>query len=132
MRTAGQSVLNSDINVTPLVDVCLVLLIIFMVITPVIVTGVPVQLPTAGTAEPLARQPLQISVMADGTLFIGSTVAQPGEAGTVLARVQASGDRPVVVQADKSLNYGKVLAVLDLCRRAGFTRVGLAAQKLED
>jgi len=132
MRAAGRSVLNSDINVTPLVDVCLVLLIIFMVITPVIVTGVPVQLPTAGTAEPLPQQPLQISVMADGTLFIGKTVAHFEEAEAVLARVRAEGDRPIVIQADKSLNYGKVLAVLDRCRKAGFTKVGLAARKLED
>lgn len=126
MRAAAHSALTSDINVTPLVDVCLVLLIIFMVVTPMIVTGLPVDLPSARTGDPLARQPLQITLTADGNVWLGDSVVRVDELASALTREDTG--RPVVLQADRSLPYGKVIEALDRCRAAGFRDVGLAAQ----
>jgi biopolymer transport protein TolR len=129
MHVAARSSLTSEINVTPLVDVCLVLLIIFMVVTPMIVTGLPVDLPGAKTGDALARQPLQITLTADGSVWLGDSVMRVEELGSALQRENT--DRPVVLQADKSLLYGKVVEALDGCRAAGFRDVGLAAQPRE-
>jgi biopolymer transport protein ExbD len=128
MRAISRTALTSDINVTPLVDVCLVLLIIFMVVTPLMVTNVPVNLPVVGTGEALARQPLQITLQGDGTLFIGDQVLRMEQATSALERERGTADRPIVVQADKTLPYGRVVELLDICRRAGFSNVGLAAR----
>lgn len=129
MRAIPQGRLSSEINVTPLVDVCLVLLIIFMVVTPLIVTQVPVELPVVGSAEPLARQPLQVTLTADGTLHVGSQIVRAEEAAVALGRERERSDREVVVQADAAIAYGKVADLLAICRAAGFSSVGLAAQR---
>jgi biopolymer transport protein TolR len=124
MRTA----LQADINVTPLVDVCLVLLIIFMVVTPMIVSGVPVKLPAARTGGPVGdpdRQ-LPITVKEDGSLYFDATVIRPEQlANELQERHAAHPDRPVVVRGDQHVQYGEVVAVLDACRKAGFNDVGL-------
>jgi biopolymer transport protein ExbD len=129
VNATSRSSLQSDINVTPLVDVCLVLLIIFMVVTPLMITGVDVKLPAVSAPEALARQPLLVSIKEDGTLFLGRTVTRVEDAGDALRRERAGADRPVVVQADATVVYGRVVEVLDLCREAGFSTVGLAARK---
>jgi len=128
MRTPTAA-LQSDINVTPLVDVCLVLLIIFMVVTPLLVTAVPVRLPQASTVEGLAKHPMQITVKADGTIYLDASVFRAEQLSSELARRRDQLLRPVVVRADKTLPYGKVIGVLDACRSAGFENVGLAAEK---
>ena len=130
MRARATS-LQSDINVTPLVDVCLVLLIIFMVVTPLIVTGMPVQLPKGATAETVAKGPLQITVMSDKTIYIGGNVIHRESLQAELKRLSNETARPVLVRADKTLPYGDVVEVLDACRSAGFENVGLAADKKE-
>lgn len=119
----------AEINVTPLVDVCLVLLIIFMVVTPLVITRVPIELPKAVSAEKTGDGPLQISLKADRTVFVGSNVIRIEELSDELIRQRAVKLRPIVVQADKSLAYGDVVSVLDSCRKAGFDEVGLAAQR---
>lgn len=129
MRAGSHTALQSDINVTPLVDVCLVLLIIFMVVTPLIVNGVPVQLPQVGSPEALARQPLQVTLKADGTLYVGDQVVHIEGAASALESERAHSDRPLVVRADHTVRYGQVAALLAVCREAGFTDVGLAAEK---
>jgi biopolymer transport protein TolR len=126
MQAASRSTLSSDINVTPLVDVCLVLLIIFMVVTPLMITGVPVELPGASTGDPLSKEPLLITLTADGSAWVGDSIVRLDELTTALQRERT--DRAVVLQADKSLLYGKVVEALDGCRAAGFRDVGLAAQ----
>lgn len=121
--------IQSEINVTPLVDVCLVLLIIFMVVTPMM-TGVPIELPKTRTNETLpdAKRLLPITVKADGTVYLDSIALRREQLESEIARIHAaSADRPVVVRADKSVAYGSVLDVLDLCRAAGFRDVGLAS-----
>ena len=128
MHVRSQSSLESNINVTPLVDVCLVLLIIFMVVLPTIVNGVPVKLPAASTGEPgTPPRQLAISVKDDGTIYLGAEVVRRDQAASELQRLHAqSPDRPVVVRADKTLKYGEVVEVLDWCRGAGFADVRLA------
>jgi biopolymer transport protein ExbD len=135
MRNAHASALQADISVTPLVDVCLVLLIIFMVVTPIIVTGVAVKLPASRTADALgeASRQLPIAVKDDGMLFVDAAVIRREQLGDELrSRHDAHPDRPVVVRADGQVKYGEVVSVLDACRSAGFRDVGLATDAHRD
>jgi biopolymer transport protein ExbD len=126
---ATRSHFNAEINVTPLVDVCLVLLIIFMLVIPTLVTGMPVDLPKAGTAEAVGEGPMHITIKADRTIYLDSAVVRRDELAAALERRQQQRQRPVVVRADKSVAYGDVVEVLDACRGTGFETVGLAAEK---
>jgi biopolymer transport protein ExbD len=131
MRATTHTSLNSDINVTPLVDVCLVLLIIFMVVLPTMVNGVPIQLPeTSGKASPDA-QLLIVSVKEDATVYLGDLVVRSDEVPSALQRLRdTAAHRPIGVRADKRVSYGEVLTVLDACRKAGWqdvTLIGSAA-----
>src|SRR5713226_4821431 len=123
--------LTSDINVTPLVDVCLVLLIIFMVVTPMLQKGVPVNIPVTEEPEktPDTEKQLQISVKADGTVYLGSTVVRKEQVQSELEQIhQHTPDREIAVKGDKFVKYGAVLDVLKACREVGFNNVGLIAQ----
>jgi biopolymer transport protein ExbD len=129
MRATPAASLQSDINVTPLVDVCLVLLIIFMVVLPGMINGIPVHLPHAASGDALEKQPLQITLNADKTLYIDSVVVRRDQLASELERRHDQIQRPIVVRADKELAYGEVIGVLDACRKAGFETVGLAGEK---
>jgi TolR protein len=123
--------LNSEINVTPLVDVCLVLLIIFMVVTPMLQKGIPVNLPVTEDPEktPDTDKQLQISVKDDGTVYLGSTVVRKEQVQSELAQIHdKTPDREIAVKGDKKVPYGAVLDVLRACREVGFNNVGLIAQ----
>ena len=123
--------LNSDINVTPLVDVCLVLLIIFMVVTPMLQKGVAVNLPVTAQPEktPDTDKQLQISVKADGSVYLGPNVVRKDEVESSLKEIyQRTPDREIAVKGDKLVKYGDVLDVLKACREVGFNDVGLIAQ----
>ena len=123
--------LNADINVTPLVDVCLVLLIIFMVVTPMLQKGVPVNLPVTEDPEktPDTEKQLQISVKTNGAVYLGSTVVRKEQVQSELESIhQRTPDREIAVKADKDAKYGAVLDVLKACREVGFNNVGLIAQ----
>ena len=127
----------SEINVTPFVDVVLVLLIIFLVITPLLQRGVPIDLP--GTAHHTKQQDhgeqLVVSVRSDGIYIGADKVATPGDANRtqleqrLLQEIKASG-RPVHIRADRSLPYGAVRYVLEAAHAAGATQVGMATQDL--
>jgi biopolymer transport protein ExbD len=132
MRTIHTAALQSEINVTPLVDVCLVLLIIFMVMTPLLVTGMPVNLPRASTGENVRHDPLKVTISADRVLSVGDHVLRMEDLPGELGRQRAQANRPVIVRADKSLSYGDVVAVLDACRSAGFDEVGLGTASALD
>jgi biopolymer transport protein ExbD len=126
-----KAALNSDINVTPLVDVCLVLLIIFMVVTPMLQKGVPVNIPVTEAPErtPDTEKQLQISVKSDGTVYLGSTVVRKEQVQSELETIHSrTPDREIAVKADKLAKYGAVLDVLKACREVGFNNVGLIAQ----
>src|SRR5690242_13323910 len=120
----------SEINVTPLVDVMLVLLVVFMVTAPLLTVGVPVDLPQT-QAPPInePKEPLVITVNRDGVIFIQET-SVPVE--QLVARLQAiTGGNPeaaLYVRGDKEINYGRVLEVMSLVSSAGFHKVSLVAE----
>ena len=123
--------LTSDINVTPLVDVCLVLLIILMVVTPMLQKGVPVNLPVTEEPEktPDTEKQLQISVKADGTVYLGSLPVIKQQMQAELEKIhERTPDREIAVKGDKLVKYGAVLDALKACREVGFNNVGLIAQ----
>ena len=127
----GKAGLNSDINVTPLVDVCLVLLIIFVVVTPMLQKGVPVNLPVTADPEktPDTDKQLQVSVKADGSVYLGSNVVRKEQVQSSLEEIhQRTPDREIAVKADRAVKYGDVLDVLKALREVGFNDVGLIAQ----
>ena len=116
-----------DINVTPFIDVMLVLLIIFMVAAPLATVDVPVDLPAvAAQPQPRPDKPLFLTLAADGTLALGDTAVD--RAGLAAALDAATGgDRggAVFLRADKGVRYGDVMALLDLLREAGYHKVAL-------
>jgi biopolymer transport protein TolR len=123
--------LTSDINVTPLVDVCLVLLIIFMVVTPMLQKGVPVNLPVTEDPEktPDTEKQLLISLKSDGSVYLGPNVVRKEQVQSALEEIHTrTPDREVAVKGDKVVKYGDVLDVLKACREVGFNDVGLIAQ----
>ena len=117
----------SEINVTPFVDVMLVLLIIFMVAAPLMNVGVPVDLPKT-SADPITGQdePLVVTVDAKGDIYLGETKFEGEELIAKLRAVQKEKpDQRVFVRGDKAINYGKVMEVLGMLRAAGFPKAGL-------
>jgi biopolymer transport protein ExbD len=131
LNKLSKAALTSDINVTPLVDVCLVLLIIFMVVTPMLQKGVPINLPVTEEPEktPDTDKQLQISVKADNSVYIGPNVVRKEQVKTLLEEIQQrTPDREIAVKGDKLVKYGEVLDVLKACRDVGFNDVGLIAQ----
>ncbi len=121
----------AEINVTPMVDVMLVLLIIFMVAAPLLVTGVAVDLPeTAARALPTDVEPLSVTIDAEGQRFIGDEALDEAAFAARLAALH--GERGsavrVVVRADAAIAYGAVAALLADVTGAGFTRVALVNQ----
>jgi biopolymer transport protein TolR len=119
----------AEINVTPLVDVMLVLLIIFMVTAPLLNAGVPVNLPDSA-AKPLDQQPRQVNLTLDaqGRLFIDQTEVPPGAlAGKLAALPRGADGKPplVTLRADKALDYGRVIAVMGQLNHAGFNAISL-------
>ncbi len=119
----------AEINVTPMVDVMLVLLIIFMVTAPLLKAGVPVELPES-RAKALGEDVNQvtISVMRDGTVYLDDAEVAPGELADRLASFERdeAGKLPMVtLRADKALDYGRVIGVMGELNRAGFTSISL-------
>jgi biopolymer transport protein TolR len=123
--------IKGDINVTPLVDVCLVLLIIFMVVTPMLQQGVDVMLPQGSHAEkkPGEKGDLIISVKVDGTVFVGQHWIPDKDLPTYLqAEYQKDPSRTVMLKADKRINYGKIRLVMRAANDAQFTRVAVLTE----
>ena len=119
----------AEINVTPLVDVMLVLLIIFMVTAPLLSAGVPVDLPDS-RAKALPQEPKQVTIAmtAEGKTYLDDAEIAPGELADRLAGIAPGGDgKPplVTLRADKALAYGQVMAVMGELNRAGFNAISL-------
>jgi biopolymer transport protein TolR len=122
----------AEINVTPMVDVMLVLLIIFMVTAPLLVAGVPVDLPDSkAKALDQERRPVQISLAADGALFLDEQPVRAEELGIRLAGIAAASREPggprIFLRADRALDYGRVMAVMGEINAAGLRRVALVS-----
>ena len=122
----------AEINVTPLVDVMLVLLIIFMITAPLLVSGVPVDLPDSRAgALKQDNTPVQVSLDARGQLFIDEqAIADDGLAAklTAIREARADDEPRVYVRADKGLDYGRVMRVVGEVNAAGFNKVALVSE----
>jgi biopolymer transport protein TolR len=118
----------AEINVTPFVDVMLVLLIIFMVTAPLMTSGVPVELPESrANALEQDKDQVTISVDGDGFIYIDDGMVDPGGFAAALEKVHcAAPDAPsITLRADRSLDYGKVMAVMGELNRAGCNSISL-------
>jgi biopolymer transport protein TolR len=128
----GRRAPMAEINVTPLVDVMLVLLIIFMVTAPLLVAGVPVDLPES-RARALDQdvKPVQLSLDGAGKLFIDDEPVAldqlPARLAAIAAQPEPPEGRRIYLRADKGLDYGKVMAVMGELNRAGLNRVALVS-----
>jgi len=124
----------SDINVTPFVDVMLVLLIVFMVTAPLLSAGVPVDLPQAN-AKPLAleKEPVTVSINAQGKIFVkDQEVEMDNLIDRLTAAVNNDLDQRIYVRGDKTASYGAIMQVMGSINGAGFTHIGLVALKNPD
>jgi biopolymer transport protein ExbD/biopolymer transport protein TolR len=126
----------SDINVTPLVDVMLVLLIIFMVITPMLQKGVSVDLARVNNPHPMAAADKEdatvLAITRDGKIFLGSdTITLDKITTQVKDRVADKLDKTVYVKSDARAKYGDVVAVVDAVRAAGVDSLGLLTEKVQ-
>jgi len=129
---SDSSRLMSDINVTPFVDVMLVLLIIFMVTAPMMVQGVGVDLPEA-TSEPLSSKadPLVVSIDAQGQVFINDFKVDPDNLNEKLAKIlQRRSDREVFLRADRGIPYGVVVRIMAEIKGAGVEKLGMVTTPL--
>jgi len=117
----------AEINVTPLVDVVLVLLIIFMVTAPFLQGGLQIDLPKVATRGLDVHEGLIVSVRRDMKVGVGETVVSPAEFEQALARSRAS-QRPVFLKADQAVPYGTVVEYIARMRRAGVTHLNLVTQ----
>jgi biopolymer transport protein TolR len=121
----------AEINVTPLVDVMLVLLIVFMVAAPLMTAGVQVDLPKTN-ARPLNQdsEPITVSVNAEGKIYLQEQeVETPELVAKLQAAAQNNAERRIFVRADKGLNYGRVMEVMATITQGGFSKVALLAEQ---
>jgi biopolymer transport protein ExbD len=118
---------SHEINVTPFIDVMLVLLIIFMVAAPLATVDIPVDLP-ASSAQPQSRpdQPLFLTVQADQALVLGEEPVTAATLGAALdRRTEQDHERRIFLRADKTVDYGELMGVMDALRTAGYLKVAL-------
>lgn len=123
----GRAHQMSDINVTPFVDVMLVLLIVFMVTAPLLTVGVPVDLPkTKAQALGQDREPLSVTVKRNGEIYLQNQPVPEEQLVAKLTAIAANGyDQRIFVRGDKSVDYGRVMQVMAEISAAGFTHIGL-------
>ncbi|MGN6516541.1 MAG: protein TolR [Rhizomicrobium sp.] len=123
----GRAHQMSDINVTPFVDVMLVLLIVFMVTAPLLTVGVPVDLPkTKAQALGQDREPLSVTIRNNGRIYLQNTPVSDEDLIPKLTAIAANGyDQRIFVRGDKSVDYGRVMQVMAEISAAGFTHIGL-------
>ena len=126
-RRGRRHAMMSEINVTPFVDVMLVLLIIFMVAAPLLTTGVPVDLPETDAAPMNSEnQPLVVSVDGQGRIFIQEEEIAYGDLVAKLQAIRSTGsDARIFVRGDKTIDYGTVMRVMARIQAGGFSNVGL-------
>jgi biopolymer transport protein TolR len=120
----------SEINVTPFVDVMLVLLIVFMVTAPLLTVGVPVDLPkTRAPALGQDREPLSVTIAKDGKIYLQKQLVPQEELVPKLTAISHNGyDQRIFVRGDTTVNYGRVMIVMGMLSAAGFTHIGLVTE----
>ncbi len=121
----------ADINVTPFVDVMMVLLVVFMVAAPLLTAGVDINLPRAD-APPITAEdnkPLEVSMNASGDIFVGETAVERSRLITLLtAMTKDEPERRIYVRADETLSYGAVMEILGALNQGGFRKVALLSE----
>jgi biopolymer transport protein ExbD len=122
--------LVTDINIVPFTDVLLVLLVIFMVTTPLIVQGhIQVKLPKSSAQADSQLQPLTLTLTAAGASFLGDQQVSPQDLPALLGgALKARTDKTVVIRADRSVTHGKVVELMDLARRSGAEKLAIATE----
>ena len=127
----GRRPAHAEVNVTPVVDVMLVLLIVFMVTAPMLAAGLKVDLPKANAARPLdARDPVIVTLQRDGGVRIDSSIVAGDDLATLVkARLGGDATRAVRLAADGEVSYARVVAALDSLSAAGVSKVGVAARR---
>jgi biopolymer transport protein TolR len=119
----------ADINVTPLVDVMLVLLIVFMITAPLLVQGLDVDLPQATTAQPLQPQkPIVVSIGKSGEVRVGADIVDVTAVATTIRALSIDGPRPVHVRGDMEAAYKQVVTIMDTLAKEGITHISLVTR----
>ncbi len=132
MDLGGKGGVKSDINVTPLVDVMLVLLIIMMIVAPLLQKGVDVKLPTATNPvpKPETQDQTVVAVTADGRLHLNSREVAEGELAQKVTEVlETKKEKIVLIKADEDAQYGRVMAAMDALRKAQIEDMGLITER---
>ncbi|MGH1451270.1 MAG: TonB system transport protein ExbD [Pseudomonadaceae bacterium] len=122
---------NAEMNITPFVDVMLVLLIIFMVAAPLATVDVPVDLPSnAAAPSPPPSDPVYVSVQADGLLFVQEQqVALEGLQALIMGVTSGQQDTRLFLRGDQAVDYGTLMRVMNTLQKAGYTRISLVASE---
>jgi biopolymer transport protein ExbD len=130
--SSGDNEVYDQINVTPLLDLAYVLLIIFIILTTATVQGIKVNLPKASAQPSLAENKTKaISITADGTIYLDTFPVTMTELENLLRQYKAAKpDLPVIIKADSSIQYQRVVDILDLLGRLEITQLGLVTQKI--
>lgn len=132
MLIKGKNRMLSEINITPLVDVALVLLIVFMITAPLLQQGLPVNLPEAAApALKRAKTDVIISIQGDGNIYIGEdkgVIPDDELEGRLMAIFQARDQKDLFIKADRNVRYGKVVGVMSMAKKSGVDRIGMITQ----
>ncbi|MBI5047844.1 MAG: biopolymer transporter ExbD [Deltaproteobacteria bacterium] len=120
----------SDINITPLTDVMLVLLVIFMVTTPLLVMqSFKIKLPKAVSAEAEQEKGITLSITTGGAIYLNNkAVKMEGLFDSIQSEIKTASDRTVIIKADKDIMHGTVVRVLDIAKRAGAAKLSIATE----
>ena len=134
-RNIGLSNVNADINVTPMADIMLVLLIIFMITTPLLQTGITVNLPKAkyplDAPEADSKDAVIVALNREGRIYLAKTPVQEQDLLDYLAKRFGGGEinKTIYLKADNAVAYGRVVQIVDQCRKTGVERIGLMTEK---
>jgi biopolymer transport protein TolR len=123
----------ADINITPLVDVVLVLLIIFMVTAPVLQSGIDVSVPKTRTVKEITEERMVITINKDQRIFLGNDAININDIGTKLRqKIRDPRHQSIFVRADENIPFGVFATVMDAVKQAGFANVSIVTQPLEE
>ncbi len=134
-RALGRSNVNADINVTPMADIMLVLLIIFMITTPLLQTGITVNLPKAknplDAPEADSKDAVVVALNRDGRIYLAKSPVSEAELLEFLVKRFSGGEinKTIYLKADTAVAYGRVVQIVNECRKSGVERIGLMTEK---